>query len=244
MLNTRFRGIRALYGQEAFEKLQRAKVLVIGVGGVGSWLAESLCRSAVGHLVLIDPDTVEEGNSNRQSHTLKSNYGKNKAQALKERFLDINEDLKIEVYNSLITQDNVNEILDPIAPDFVCEAIDDLFAKAAINNYLYQHKIPFVTSGGAGGRIDPSKLKLDDISKAKGDALISQLRQVLRKRYNFPKAPHKMGIICSYSNETPKYTDPLLVEQEDLPKFGAAMVVTASAGLLIASHIIKKIINQ
>ncbi len=240
----RFRGIRALYGEDGFLKLQNATVMVVGVGGVGSWLTEALCRSGVGSLILVDPDLIEMGNSNRQLHTTTKTYGINKAQALKERLLDINPLVKVQVIETYLTPDNIDETFANICPNYVAEAIDDIKAKAYLVNYLYKKNITFITSGGAGGRVDPTRLTLCDISKSKGDALIQKLRFELRRHYNFPKGGKKMGIMCSCSDEIPTYSDESLREERDLPVWGASMAVTASAGLLLASYILNKITNK
>ena len=236
-LNQCFRGIRALYGEEGFYKLQQSHVMVIGCGGVGSWLCEALCRSGVGSLTLIDPDTIEIGNSNRQLHTTTLTVGKFKAEVLKERLLTINPHLNINTILTTLTKENISEVLKD-SPTYIADAIDDLEAKAYLIDYLFKNKKTFIVSGGAGGRVDPSKLKLDDLSNAHGDALISRLRTTLRRQYNYPKNGEKMGIICTYSDEKPTYP---LQDNSDLPKFGAAMAVTASAGLLMASWLLKKI---
>lgn len=239
-LSVRFRGIRALYGEENFNKLQKAHVLVIGCGGVGSWLTEALCRTGVGKLTLIDPDIIEIGNTNRQLHTTALTLNQYKVDALEERLLTINPDLEIETIKTTLSAQNIPEILKD-CPQFVADAIDDLQAKAFLADFLYQNDKTFIVSGGAGGRVDPSRLKIADIANSHGDALISRLRTELRRRYNFPKNGEKMGIVCTFSDETPVYANK---ETDDLPKFGAAMTVTASAGLLMASWLLNKIVTQ
>lgn len=239
-LSVRFRGIRALYGEEGFKKLQNAHVMVIGCGGVGSWITEALCRSGVGTLTLIDPDTVEIGNTNRQLHTTDLTINQYKVRALKNRLITINPEIKIHTLEITLTKENIPEILKD-CPQFIADAIDDLQANAFLVDYLYKKNKTFIVSGGAGGRVDPGKLKIDDIANAHGDALISRLRTELRRHYNFPKGGEKMGIFCTYSCEDPIYSDN---DDADLPKFGAAMAVTASAGLLMASWLLNKIVKQ
>ena len=198
-----FRGIRALYGNDGFEKLQQAHVTVIGVGGIGSWATEALCRTGIGSLTLIDNDTIEITNSNRQLHTTTKTCGQSKAQVLADRLLEIN----------------------------VC-------------NYMYHHNTVFIEAGGAGGRIDPTKLNIGDIATANGDALISKLRNKLRKEYGFPSNGKKFNISCTFSNEKPIYSSKEDYISGDLPAFGASMSVTATAGLLISSWIISKITQR
>lgn len=238
----RFAGVRALYGQEGFEKLQRSAVLVAGNGGVGSWLAEALCRTAVGTLVLIDPDTIELNNSNRQLHTLSSTMGQNKAKTLGARLMDINPGLNLKIIDAYLTPENIDSTLDG-TPEYVAEAIDDAIAKAALLNYLYRHKKIFISAGGAGGRTDPSHLQIGDLSQSKGNALLSKVRHDLRTRYGFAKNGIKMGIKCVFSNENPVYSREHATD-ETLPKFGASMAVTASCGLMMAAYLIKEIVNR
>ena len=302
----RFKGVCALYGYEGFFRLFNAHVIVIGNGGVGSWIAESLTRTGVGAITLIDFDTIELSNSNRQLHTLSSTIGQGKSQTLGARLLDINPHLKLKVIAQLINKDNVlatmaqalqvseqtleiptvalNKLLSPqelakskfeqcadltklsqesIAPNIlVAEAIDDLFAKASIVDLLHRHQVPLVTSGGAGGRIDPRCVKIADITEAKGDQLIKRLRTELRRNYGYPKGQEgknktpdeKFNILCSYSDEKPIRSAERLQSDVSaqsfglnnhiaLPSFGASNTVTATAGLLLASVIIRWIVG-
>ena len=235
-----FRGIRALFGNDGFEKLQRSHVTVIGVGGIGSWCTEALCRSAVGSLTLIDNDVIEITNSNRQLHTMTTTVGSYKADELANRLLLINPSLKIEVIREKLTKENIDSIMESRS-DNVCECIDDIDAKAYVVNYLYNKKANFIVSGGAGGRIDPTKLKLGDVVTANGDALICKLRAKLRREYGFSRTAKKFNIMCTYSNETPRYSSKEDYLSGDLPTFGASMSVTASAGLLRSSWMIAKL---
>lgn len=238
-----FRGIRALYGASGFEKLQKSHVTIIGVGGVGSWATEALCRTGVGHLTLVDFDKIELSNSNRQLHTTTKTVGMGKARVLADRLLDINPDLVVDVVETKLTPDNIESVLEG-RTDFVCDCIDDIDAKTYVCNYLYHKKAVFIEAGGAGGRIDPSKLKIGDINTASGDALISKLRNKLRKEFNFPTTNQKFNICCTFSNEKPIYSSKEDYLSGDLPAFGASMSVTASAGLLISSWIINQIVSS
>ncbi len=235
-----FRGIRALYGEDNFAKLQSAHVLVIGVGGIGSWCAESLCRSGVGHISLIDPDIIEITNLNRQLHTMPSTCGQYKAQVLANRLKQINPNLIIDTEETLLTEENIEEKLQD-CPQYICECIDDLKAKTKIVDFLYKNKKTFIVAGGAGGRLNPQALSVGDIADSCGDALISKLRQELRKNYGYPKGGKKMHITCTFSTETPIYAPKNGYINGDLPAFGASMPVTACAGLNLAAWILDKI---
>lgn len=239
----RFKGIIALYGQDGFEKLQKSHVLIVGVGGVGSWICESLCRSGVGTLTLLDMDTIDVSNTNRQLHTNLYNYGKYKVDALKERLELINPEIKINTIKTELTKDNIEEILKK-CPLFVADAIDKLEAKAALVNYLYQNKKIFIVSGGAGGKTDPSKVHICDLSLAHGDKLLKNLRDTLRRKYNFAKGGQKMKIWCSSSSEEVKKASLLNDDTTNLPRFGASMAVTATNGLSMAAFLIDKIVKQ
>ncbi len=238
--NKAFRGIRALYGDNGFEKLQNTHVTVIGIGGIGSWCTEALCRTGVGSLTLIDDDKIELTNLNRQLHTTTKTVGKYKTEEMKERLLSLNPDLKVEIINRRLTPDNIEETIKDRC-QYVCECIDDIDAKAFIVNYLYRNKSTFITAGGAGGRIDPTRLKIGDVAVSQGDALISKLRSRLRKEYGFPSNGKNFKITCTFSNEKPIYSCKESYISGDLPAFGASMSVTATAGLLISSWMINKI---
>ncbi|MCR5536833.1 MAG: tRNA threonylcarbamoyladenosine dehydratase [Succinivibrio sp.] len=241
-LKQAFRGIRALYGESGFDSLQRSHVMVVGLGGVGSWLAEALCRSAVGELSLIDFDNIELSNLNRQLHTTCESLGRVKVEELAQRFKLINPEIKLNLYNEKITQDNLRDILQT-CPQYVAEAIDDLEVKPALIDYLYKAKKTFITLGGAGGRMDPGALSLGDLASAHGDALLSRVRSILRKEYHYPAGGVKMHIMCTYSCEKPVYSSKEGYQSGDLPAFGAAMPVTATAGLMAASWIISQIVK-
>ncbi|MGN0915971.1 MAG: ThiF family adenylyltransferase [Succinivibrio sp.] len=238
-----FRGIRALYGTSGFEKLQNSHVTVIGVGGIGSWCTEALCRTGIGSLTLIDNDVIEITNLNRQLHTTSLTPGKLKAQVLADRLKEINPLIKIEVLSTKLTPENIDSTLSG-KDKYVCECIDDIEAKAYIANYLYHHESTFIVAGGAGGRIDPSHLKIADLAQANGDALISKLRSKLRKEYGFSSNSKKLKITCTFSDEKPIYSSKEEYLSGDLPAFGASMSVTASAGLLISSWMVNQIIQK
>lgn len=236
-----FRGIRAVYGESGFEALQSAHVLVIGIGGIGSWLAESLCRSGVGTLTLLDSDTIELTNSNRQLHTTTATDGMYKTDVLAQRFMEINPYLKLTTIRDHLTPENISEILKD-CPQFVAEAIDDIDAKAYVDDFLFKRRATFIVAGGAGGRRDPRKLGIADLAQAKGNSLIARLRTILRRQYGYPQGGLKMNIPCVFTSEKPVYSAKDAYLSGDLPAFGASMAVTASAGLMMASWIIEKIV--
>ena len=363
----RFKGICALYGYEGFLRLQNAHLVLLGTGGVGSWVAECAARSGVGTISLVDFDTIELSNTNRQLHTLNSTLGQSKAETLAHRLRDINPFIHVTPYIVQLTKDNAAGLLAQImgtteeallqaqehdlhaipAPEtlaqykrevlystltaalqhtstlqgaptptlhdaaalgsaapssaaqdtalkataphsnaanthhyqqpagiapnlYVVDAIDDLWAKATCVNLLHRAHIPVVTSGGAGGRTDPTQVHLGDVATATGDQLIKRLRTELRRNYGYPKGEEtkasylkkkqacdkemRFNIMCSYSTEEPQHAPqanatglaPALWGESSapaLPSFGAAMCVTATAGLHLASVIIRWIVG-
>lgn len=214
--------------------------MVIGLGGVGSWMCEALCRTAVGALTIIDADTIEITNANRQAHTSAATCGRYKTEVMAEHLLSINPALRLTRLNVRLTPENTATVLAG-CPPFAGEAIDDIATKACIADFLYRRHTSFIVAGGAGGRTDPRRLATGDLACARGDALIARLRNILRKDYGFPKGGEKMHIYCTYSSEKPVYSSKEAYISGDLPAFGAAMTVTASAGLLMAAWLIQKI---
>ena len=143
---------RLLFGDEPIKRLQNAHVLVVGVGGVGAYAAEMVVRAGIGALTIVDGDTVSESNLNRQLVALHSTLGKSKVEVLKERFLDINPDLKLTAQHRFIEEEDIPALLEGGEIDFVIDAIDTLAPKVALIAYCLRHKIKIVSSMGAGGR--------------------------------------------------------------------------------------------
>jgi tRNA A37 threonylcarbamoyladenosine dehydratase len=240
----RFGGVRRLYGEAAFQRFQQAHVCVIGVGGVGSWAAESLARSAIGHITLIDLDNIAESNTNRQVHALGDAYGKAKVTAMAERIRAINPACVVSEIEDFVTVDNLDDMLGRDY-DFIVDAIDNARVKAAMINWCKRRKVRMITSGGAGGRVDPARIELGDLARSVQDPLLSRVRMLLRREYGFPKDPKKkFGVECVFSSEPLKMpengeacdVDDKPVSGINCAGFGAAMTVTASFGLWMASR--------
>lgn len=196
----RFGGIARLYGAEGARGISAAHVCVIGIGGVGSWAAEALARSGVGRLTLIDLDHVAESNINRQIQADDDTLGKAKVQAMKERIARINPDCAVTGIEEFIDTDNLASLLP--ACDAVIDAIDNVRAKAALAAHCKRNKITLIMTGGAGGRVDPTRVCVDDLSRTTQDALASKVRSRLRGEYGFTRDPKKkFGIECVYSPE-------------------------------------------
>lgn len=190
-------------------------------------------------LTIIDFDTIEITNLNRQLHTTTKTVGSYKADVLSSRLLEINPEIELDVIKTQMTPDNIDEIMKNRC-DYVCDCIDDIEAKAYVCNYLFKKGSTFIVSGGAGGRIDPTLLKIGDVGTANGDALISKLRTKLKK--------NTVLLAVAKNSKSPVlfpmkslYTSKEEYLSGEFPAFGASMSVTASAGLLISSWMLKQI---
>ena len=205
----RFGGIARLYGDAGLALLEQAHVCVIGIGGVGSWVAESLARSAVGAITLIDMDVVSESNINRQLVATTDNIGRDKGAVMRERITQINPQCVVTFVDEFIAPDNLNRLLRPEF-DYVIDCIDDYRTKAALINYCRQRKIKIFTVGGAGGQFDPLKIKQCDLSRTKQDVLLARTRKLLRQEYGFARnIKRSFGVPCVYSDEQLVYPDGL-----------------------------------
>ncbi len=170
-----------LIGEENSRKLKNAHVLIAGLGGVGSWAAEFICRAGVGTITIIDHDVVNVSNRNRQSVALSSTYGKPKTDVMASRLLDINPELKLNVFNVFLKDELTPEIITKVKPDYIIDAIDTLSPKVFLLHFAVTHNFKIVSSLGAGGRLDPEKICIADISKSKNCRLAFYIRKKLRK---------------------------------------------------------------
>lgn len=206
----RFGGVKRLYGDAGLSKLIAAHIVIIGIGGVGSWAAEALARNAIGNITLIDLDNIAESNVNRQLHAVDGAFGKAKVTAMRERILSINSLCKVREIEDFITAENIATLLN-FQCDVIVDCIDDAKAKIALADFCKRHKIPLVMAGSAGGRLDPTRIQVADLAHVTGDRLLSKVRNQLRRDYGFPKAldakglntqkSAKFGIDCVCSDE-------------------------------------------
>ncbi|MEN1927009.1 tRNA threonylcarbamoyladenosine dehydratase [Luteimonas sp. MJ293] len=201
----RFGGIDRLYGSGTVARLSRMQVAVVGLGGVGSWVAEALARSGVGRLVLIDADDLCVSNTNRQLPALQGQYGRGKAEAMAERCLAINPLATVEPVASFLTPGNLDELLDR-GHDLVVDACDSLRTKVEAIAWCRRRKLPVITVGSAGGRIDPTLVRIRDLSRTEHDAMLALVRKKLRGDFNFPRGPKRyFGVPAVYSLENVRY---------------------------------------
>lgn len=243
----RFGGLARLFGEEGLTRLTKAKVCVVGLGGVGSWAVEALARSGVGALHLVDGDTVAQSNTNRQLHALGEGYGKEKAEELAARVRLINPECVVTTAVAFVTPDNVEELV-PESAHWVLDCIDDLNGKTALVACVKARGQNLVSSGGAGAKIDPSRIRVDDMARVKGDPLIGKLRTRLRKEHGFAQGrpdgkSSKFGILTVYSDEpvrqpTQENKDAIGAGPDERIGFGSCVTVTASAGLRLAGLVI------
>lgn len=239
--NRRFGGVARLYGEEGLKAFEQAHVLVAGLGGVGSWAAEALARSAVAEMTLVDFDHIAESNVNRQLHAIEGAFGQSKVNAMAERLLSINPNLKINIIDDFLTSDNLDEHLAKHAANslfVVLDATDDVKMKIALANYCKKN-IPLIICGGAGGKLDPSRISACDLSKTTQDPLLSKIRYTLRKEYGFSSDPKKkLGLTAVYSDE-PRQG----VASGGLAcsGYGSGVTVTASFGFIAAAEVLKVI---
>jgi len=242
----RFGGIARLYGARGLAEFQAAHVCVVGVGGVGSWVAEAFARSAIGKITLIDLDNVAESNVNRQIQALTNTLGQAKVGALAERIAQINPLCKVITIEDFITPENLPEFIKAPEFDYVVDAIDSVKAKTALLAFCRAESIPIVTIGGAGGQIDPSRIEVRDLCRTEQEPLLSLVRKRLRQNYGFPRGTHnKFGIDAVFSMEPLRFPDASCevdgITGLNCAGFGSAMVVTASFGMHAAALVLRKL---
>jgi len=250
-LERRFGGVARLYGQDGAERLRQAHACVVGIGGVGSWSAEALARTGIGRITLIDLDMVAESNTNRQIHALGDIYGKAKVDAMAERILAINPACQVSCIEDFVTLDNVGQLLDQ---DFsvVIDAIDQVRAKAAMIAFCRRHKLPIVVGGAAGGQIDPTQIRLSDLSQTIQDPLLAKVRALLRKEYGFSRdGKKKFGVPAVFSTEPLRYPEKNTSCATDAGPaglncagFGSSVCVTSVFGMAAAAAAINLLIKK
>jgi tRNA A37 threonylcarbamoyladenosine dehydratase len=189
----RFGGIGRLYGLDAWERIRKASVMVIGVGGVGSWTAEALARSGVARLVLVDFDEVCVTNVNRQIHALDGTIGRSKVAVMAERVRAIAPHCEVEPVERFFTPASAEEIL-AMGCEVVIDAIDTVRDKALLLHECHRRGQPVITCGGAGGKSDPTKIRVADLAHTTHDALLKQVRKLLRRDHGWPDGvPDRAG---------------------------------------------------
>lgn len=251
----RFKGTQTLYGSSAVDTFAAAHVYVIGVGGVGSWAAEALARTAVGTITLIDLDVLVASNVNRQLPALDSTFGQSKIAAMAQRIVEINPKVTINLIDDFLTAENVTALLPSrdeakaaVAqghPMVVLDCVDDMNAKLAIALHCRFNKLKLVCAGGAGGKIDPSKITVSDLRDSYQDPLLAKLRNKLRHEKGINSAlKEKFGIKCVYSTEPPRVDKSCQTGGLHCGGYGSAVVVTSVVAMLMVSEALQLLIKQ
>ena len=250
----RLSGIGRLYGNAAFERFQNSSVLIVGIGGVGSWSAECLARAGVGHLILVDPDDLCLTNTNRQIHALDGNYGRPKISSMAARLGAINPGMRISEIQAFYSEKSSEDIIAQ-KPDAVIDAIDSIRAKCHLLATCHRKGIPVIASGAAGGRRDATRIRVADLAHTSKDSLLAAARKKLRTEYGFPKAPERgqtpgFGIEAVFSDEAPTYPrcdgGVSIEKPEELPAglkcdagYGSVTHVTATFGMIAAGRVLE-----
>ena len=245
-IGRRFAGVARLYGDAATARFGAAHIVVVGMGGVGSWAAEAFARSAIGRLTLVDLDHVAESNTNRQIHAVEANFGKAKVEAMAERIAAINPACQVRAIDAFAAADNAAALVE--GADVLVDCTDQVRAKAALVAAAHARDVAAITCGAAGGRTDPTRIRIDDVARAQGDPLLAKLRARLRRDHGFPRAGahriRRFGIAGVFSDE-PLVRAPAVCDDDEpvapgaplaCAGFGSSVVVTATMGFVAAGH--------
>jgi hesA/moeB/thiF family protein len=229
-----------LVKEEGIERLQSANILIVGLGGVGSFAAEFLVRSGIGNLTIADGDTVDITNINRQLPALNSTIGKNKTDVVAERILDINPEINLKKINEFLEPERMEEILTQKKFDYVLDCIDSLSPKLALIITCKRKKIKLVSAMGAGGKTDPSKVMVRDISKTNNCFLAKQIRKKLKK-----EQIHK-GFRCVFSTEIQDENSLKMTDGSNYKKsfYGTISYMPAIFGLYAAAEVIRFLLKK
>jgi tRNA A37 threonylcarbamoyladenosine dehydratase len=236
-MSERFLRGKMLLGEAAMEKLKKSHVAVFGLGGVGSWCAEALARSGVGEMTLIDEDTVGESNINRQLCALQSSLGKNKADVMADRVKDINPEIKCHPLAERYEASS-RELFFEKKYDYIVDCIDLVACKLDLIESAMERGIPIISSMGAGNKWSAEKLELSDISKTQGCPLARVMRKELRK-----KGINRLPVVYSSEKaDIPESAEEPPPGRRSIP--GSLVWVTATAGMLLCSHVVRELIEK
>ncbi|MGL5822082.1 MAG: tRNA threonylcarbamoyladenosine dehydratase [Sarcina sp.] len=248
MLNEQLVRTGLLIGEEGLEKLKNSKVMVFGVGGVGSFAVEALTRTGVGTIIIVDNDTVDVSNLNRQIHATRETIDKVKVDVMKERMLLINPECNVITKKEFLTADNIADMI-PDDIDYVVDAIDSVTSKLALAEYCYHKNIKLIASMGTGNKMDPSQFKVADIHKTNVCPLAKVMRNELRKR-----RVKKLKVV--YSEElpikpnSPNINAPKKAEGEEITRLakrqspGSMSFVPGVAGMILTSQVVRDLLEE
>ncbi|TYP99857.1 tRNA A37 threonylcarbamoyladenosine dehydratase [Tenacibaculum adriaticum] len=226
-----------LIGKEAIQKLKHTHILVVGLGGVGSYAAETMVRSGIGKITIIDGDDVDLTNKNRQLQALDSTAGMQKAEVLKDRFLDINPELEITVYDQFMTPEAMQKLLLQNQFDFVMDCIDSVSPKVSLILTLRRMKCKFISSMGAGGKLDPTKIRIADIKKTRDCKFAQTVKKYLRAK------GVRDGVLTVYSEEIQNKDSLQLTDGTNYKKsfYGTIAYMPAMFGMTMAYEVIRRL---
>jgi tRNA A37 threonylcarbamoyladenosine dehydratase len=229
-----------LIGRDALEKLAHSHVMIVGLGGVGSFAAEFIVRSGVGKMTIIDGDVVDPTNRNRQLPALATNHGQSKADIMADRLKAINPEIQLQAIKTFITPEMVTKLL-TLQPDYIIDAIDSITPKLTFMRLAYEQQIPMVSSMGAGGKLDPTKLEVADISKTHHCPFAQQIRKVLKRQHNI-----RNGIKTVFSPEIPDKESLIMTDGSNYKKsaYGTISYLPAVFGAVTASVVIRDLIGE
>jgi tRNA threonylcarbamoyladenosine dehydratase len=243
----RFGGLNRLYGAAGANRIRGSHIMVVGIGGVGSWAVEALARSGVGHITMVDMDHVSESNINRQVHATQHTLGQSKIVAMQDRIGLINPECKITCIDDFVTPENWSSLI-PAEVDAVIDACDQVHAKVAMAAWAMRSKKLFIAVGAAGGKRLAHLVDIDDLSKTTHDPLLAQLRYRLRKEHAAPREGRKMGVSCIFSKEA--VMQPSKANDTDSTDntlnchgYGSVVSVTATFGQCAAGWALDKLAN-
>jgi tRNA threonylcarbamoyladenosine dehydratase len=268
-LERRFGGLARLYGAAGAQRIRQAHVVVVGLGGVGSWAAEAAARSGIARLTLVDLDHIAESNINRQVHALDNTLGMAKVQAMRERIAHINPECTVDCVEEFVDAGNWPGVIG-LESDFdwktiaVIDACDQVKAKTAMAAWAIKHKATFISVGAAGGKRLAHKVDIEDLSLVTHDPLLAQMRNRLRKEHGAARAKKKIGVVCVFSREAVMQSSAVVAAagsetvnaspdasvgpQSDATLnchgYGSVVTVTATFGLCAAGWVVGKIADR
>ena len=243
----RFGGLERLYGVGGAQRIRDAHVVVVGVGGVGSWTAEALARSGVGQLTLVDLDHVAESNINRQIHAVSTTVGQAKVLAMRDRIALINPGCVVHCIEDFVEPENWPELLGGVKVSAVVDACDQVRAKTAMAAWALANKQLLISVGAAGGKRQAHKVDIDDLSATTHDPLLAQLRYRLRKHHRAARDGKKIGVSCVFSRESVAPPDASCAVESggdgslNCHGYGSVVAVTATFGQCAAGWVLDKI---
>lgn len=248
MTSRRFAGLARLYGVSGAACIRAAHVVVVGVGGVGSWTAEALARSGVGRLTLIDLDNVSESNINRQIHALDTTVGMAKVEAMRQRIAHINPGCVVSCIEDFVDVSNWPNLLNGAEVDAVIDACDQVKAKTAMAAWALKQRGLFITVGAAGGKRLAHKVDIDDLCHTSHDPLLAKLRYNLRREHGAAREGKKIGVVCVFSREAVAAPDASCDVQGDgslnCSGYGSVVSVTATFGQCAAGWVLDQISSR